>query len=149
MSADLAPALHALSVRSKAHWGYDDAFMRLATPALAVSASRFGEGRVHAASIGRDLAGVMVIAPPDPQGIAELEHLFVEPSCMSRGVGRLLLRHAVAIARSDGARRIGILSDPQARSFYERHGARWIADLPSDAIPGRMLPRLEIALDDG
>lgn len=134
-----AAALHALAVRSKAVWGYDAAFMALAGPKLALEEDWFASGRVLAAEADGTAAGVAVVLPPDADGIAELEHLFVEPAFLRRGIGALL-EAAVAMARSDGARALRALADPQARAFYERCGFRRIAEAPSDAIPGRMLP---------
>jgi GNAT superfamily N-acetyltransferase len=141
-SADEAEALHALSVRSKAHWGYDAAFMALAAAALVLRADWIAAGRVRVAESGGAPVGVAAILAPDAAGVAELEHLFVDPGAMGRGVGAALLADVVALAEGEGARTVRVLSDPQARGFYERHGFGWRHDAPSDAIPGRMLPVL-------
>jgi len=69
-----------------------------------------------------------------------LNKLFVEPRHIRSGVGRVLLAHAVAEARQRGAERLTILADPNAPGFYERNGAVRIAEAPSDAVPGRLLP---------
>jgi hypothetical protein len=47
-----AEALTALCVRSKAHWGYDAAFMRLCVPPLTMSEHSIAEDRVPVASGG-------------------------------------------------------------------------------------------------
>ena len=39
-----------------------------------------------------------------------------------------------------------ILADPHAAPFYERMGARFVRNAPSDAIPGRTLPLYEYDL---
>ena len=39
-----------------------------------------------------------------------------------------------------------ILADPNAAAFYQRMGARFLQDAPSDAIPGRTLPLYELDL---
>ncbi|MFN4202662.1 MAG: GNAT family N-acetyltransferase [Tabrizicola sp.] len=135
-----AAALHALAVRSKAVWGYDASFMALAAPKLALEADWFAAGRVLAAEADGTAAGVAVVLPPDAEGVAELDHLFVAPTFLRRGIGAALLEAAVVMVRSDGARALRALADPQARPFYERQGFRWLGDAPSDAIPGRMLP---------
>ncbi|HXO91994.1 MAG TPA: GNAT family N-acetyltransferase, partial [Stellaceae bacterium] len=77
-----------------------------------------------------------------------LDKLFVEPRRTRAGVGRRLLRHAIAEARQRGARRLTILSDPFAAGFYQRNGATRIGEAPSDAVPGRMLPLFEIDLTE-
>jgi GNAT superfamily N-acetyltransferase len=136
------PALHALSVRSKAHWGYDAAFMAKAAPHLTLRSDWYAEGRVFAARLDDRPAGVAVVLPPDADGTADLVHLFVDPPFMGRGVGRALVAHALSRAREDGARQMTVLSDPFARGFYERLGARFLREEASDAIAGRLLPVL-------
>ena len=42
-----------------------------------------------------------------------------------------------------------ILADPNAAPFYERMGARFLRNAPSDAIPGRTLPLYEYDLTSG
>jgi GNAT superfamily N-acetyltransferase len=138
-----AEALHALAVRSKAVWGYDAAFMALAAPALALEDNWFAAGRVLAAEVDGVTAGVAVVLPPDANGVAELELLFVEPAFLRQGIGAKLLEAAAAMARHDGARALQALADPQAQAFYERLGFRRIAEAPSDAIAGRMLPLMQ------
>ena len=56
---------------------------------------------------------------------------------------------AAGHARRGGARRLTILADPHAAAFYERLGARWLRNAPSDAIPGRTLPFYEYDLTSG
>ena len=137
-----AQALHELSIRSKAHWGYGADFMRRAAPKLALPSHWFTAGRVFVAEVDGQRVGVAAVTQPDDQGVAELEHLFVDPAHMGRGVGTALLAEAVALAKSEGAGSLRLLSDPQARPFYELRGFRWVSDAPSDAIPGRQLPML-------
>jgi GNAT superfamily N-acetyltransferase len=136
-----AEALTALAVRSKAHWGYDDAFMRMSEASLTVSDADIALGRVLVAERQGLLFGM---AKVEPDG--ELGMMFVDPLCLNRGVGRALFDAAVALARRLGAQRMAILADPNAAPFYERMGARFVSHAPSDAIPGRTLPLYEYDL---
>lgn len=136
-----AEILTALCVRSKAHWGYDATFMRLSKASLAVSDADIASGRVLVAAGGGLVLGM---ARVEPDG--ELGMMFVDPPAMSRGAGRALFAAAIALARRLGAQRMPILADPNAAPFYERMGARFVAQAPSDAIPGRTLPLYEYDL---
>jgi GNAT superfamily N-acetyltransferase len=136
-----AEALTALSVRSKAHWGYDAAFMKMSQASLTVSDADIASGRVLVAERQSLLFGV---AKVEPDG--ELGMLFVDPLALSRGVGRVLFDAAVVLARRLGAKRMAILADPNAAPFYERMGARFVSHAPSDAVPGRTLPLYEYDL---
>ena len=55
-------------------------------------------------------------------GVAELEDLFVDPDWMRRGVGRLLVLDAVAMARRGNVARIEVTANPHALAFYENVG---------------------------
>ena len=138
-------SLTALCVRSKAHWGYDAAFMKMSAAALAVSEADIAAGRVLVAfdAAGRTI-GVACVAPEGET--ADLDVMFVDPPAIGSGAGRVLFKAAVALARKAGARRMTILADPNAAPFYERMGARFLRNAPSDAIPGRTLPLYEYDL---
>ena len=143
-----AKDLTALCLRSKAHWGYDAEFMRLCVPSLTVSEQSIAEGPVLVATdgSGRTVGTVSVGRDGDD---AELALMFVDPAAMGGGTGRLLFEAAVALARKLGYRRMTILADVNAAPFYERMGARYLRNEPSDAIPGRVLPFYEYDLTSG
>jgi len=144
---DEASALSALCVRSKAAWGYDEAFMALARVALEVSPEQIAAGDVWVATAaGGSVAGIVALGSSEQPNTLDLDKLFVEPQRIRTGVGRALIAHAIGEARRRGGQRLTILSDPYAAGFYERTGARLIGEAPSDAIPGRSLPFYEIEL---
>ena len=143
-----AASLTALCVRSKAHWGYDAAFMKLSAAALAVNEDDIAAGRVLVAV--DDAGRVIGMACVLPEGeTSDLDALFVDPPVIGSGAGRALFDAAVILARQQGARRMTILADPNAAAFYERMGARYLRNAPSDAIPGRTLPFYEYDLQSG
>ncbi|MBM3646211.1 MAG: GNAT family N-acetyltransferase [Alphaproteobacteria bacterium] len=132
-------SLTALCVRSKAHWGYDAAFMALSAAALAVSENDIAAGLVLVAV--DDAGRLLGTASVHPEGaIADLHQLFVDPPAIGSGAGRALFAAATDLARRLGAGRMTILADPNAAAFYEHMGARFRSNEPSDAIPGRTLP---------
>jgi GNAT superfamily N-acetyltransferase len=141
-------SLTALCVRSKAHWGYDSAFMKLSAPALVVNEDDIAAGCVLVAA--DDAGRVIGMACVLPEGdTADLDALFIDPPAIGSGAGRALFEAAVIMARHQGARRMTILADPNAAAFYERMGARYLRNAPSDAIPGRTLPFYEYDLQSG
>jgi adenylate cyclase len=128
-------------------WGYDDAFMALTSAALSVREAEIEAGDVWVAEAGGCLAGVVALGPAAEPDALDLAKLFIAPGWLRRGIGRALLAYAVAEAGRRGARRLTILSDPNAAGFYERSGATRIGEAPSDAVPGRALPLYEMRLD--
>jgi GNAT superfamily N-acetyltransferase len=94
-----AEALSGLALRSKAHWGYDDAFIEACRAELRVLPENVEHHRLTVAvhrETGRivGFSGLVGTSSED----AELSALFVEPEAIGTGVGRLLFDHAVGVA---------------------------------------------------
>lgn len=143
---DEAEALTALSLRSKAYWGYDEAFMAAAAAELALSPEQLARRPAYVLEAEGRVAGFYMLEPVDEREV-ELSALFVEPDAIGRGYGRRLMEHAIATAKRLGYRAILIHSDPNAEPFYRAMGAELIGMVPSGSIPGRMLPLLRIDLE--
>jgi GNAT superfamily N-acetyltransferase len=142
---DEAAALTGLVLRSKAYWGYDEEFLARCRQELALLPEELETLRTHLAERdGGAPLGVVTIRGAPPEGI--LDHLYVEPSAMGLGVGRMLLRAARDIARSSGFSALLIHSDPNAEAFYLREGAVRAGSVPSGSVSGRMLPLLRLDL---
>ena len=62
--ADEAPALSALCLRSKAHWGYDAAFMRACVAELILRPEDLTPDTLVVAEIDNALAGMAQVGPP-------------------------------------------------------------------------------------
>ena len=135
-----AEALSALAVRSKAHWGYDEAFLRAVHDDLAITAAQVEKWIVHALVEEAEVRGFYALRPVDERTL-DLERLFVDPLALGRSYGRQLFEHAVEAARQRGFHQIDIASDPYAEDFYLRLGAKRVAEVPSP-IAGRTLPLL-------
>ncbi len=141
---DELEALTELCLKSKAHWGYDEAFMNACREELTWHPSDLSVYRSGLIADARGPQAVVQVGLSD--GKADLEKLFVDPDAMGLGLGRLLFDWAVRVSRSGGADRLMIEADPDAASFYKRMGALEIGSAPSVSIPGRHLPLLEYRL---
>jgi GrpB-like predicted nucleotidyltransferase (UPF0157 family)/GNAT superfamily N-acetyltransferase len=137
--------LSRLALRSKAHWGYSPEFMAACRDELAVSESRIRAGSTY---VGEEEGRILGFYSFDAgsESEVELSHCFVEPGEIGRGCGRLLMAHATAEARRRGYAALIIQSDPNTAGFYERMGARPVGFRPSESIPGRLLPLLQLTL---
>jgi GNAT superfamily N-acetyltransferase len=138
-----AAELSELAVRSKAVWGYDDAFLERCRDELTLRPPDIAVRRTQVVEDGALLGFVTVCGEP-PAG--ELDALYVAPGAIGRGVGRALLDAATTLARAEGFRSLRIHSDPHAEAFYLRHGARRVGEVASGSIPGRVLPLLRLDL---
>ena len=136
--------LSALCMRSKAHWGYDDAFVAACRAELTLGLHDLDENLLRVAEQEGAPVGVAQISLQG--GWAEVEKLFVEPAHIGCGVSRTLFEWAAQAARGAGATSTNIESDPAAAPFYRRIGARDAGTAPSTAIAGRELPPLILTL---
>jgi GNAT superfamily N-acetyltransferase len=70
-----------------------------------------------------------------------LDHLWLLPEVIGRGLGRIAFEHAVQLARESGMSSFLIISDFHAEGFYLKMGARKIGEFFSPH-QNRMLPKL-------
>jgi GNAT superfamily N-acetyltransferase len=139
-----AGAISALAMRSKGHWGYDAAFLEACREDLRIRPEWCDGLRLVVAEEDGVLLGYARITGQPPVG--ELDGLFVDPPAIGRGIGALLLRHAVATAAGLGIETLEIASDPYAEPFYLHAGAIRTGTTPSTVDPTRSLPRLALAV---
>ena len=139
-----ASALSALALRSKAHWGYDAAFLEACRADLTLSVHDVATSLVYVLEAERGVAGFYRLRGRGDG--AELADLFVAPEAIGQGQGRRLWQHAVATARRLGYRRLVLQSDPHAEGFYRTMGAERVGESPSMVFPGRRLPLMRYRL---
>jgi N-acetylglutamate synthase-like GNAT family acetyltransferase len=142
---DEALEISALALRSKGHWGYAPAFLERARAELTLSAEDLARRPVFVLERGGVLAAFysLQLRQSEP---AVLQHLFVEPALIGRGLGRRLFEHAVATARRAGAQALEIVADPHSEPFYRTMGASVVRETESPAQPGRLLPVMRLPL---
>lgn len=149
---DEAAALSDLALRSKAHWGYDAAFLAACRDDLTLTATEVARDAVYVVAAGDGSPqGFYRVpgrapAPRDRGGDLTLDALFVAPDAIGRGYGRRLFAHAVAHATARGACGLTWASDPHATGFYHAMGARLVGATPSTVCPDRLLPTFRLAL---
>jgi len=91
--------------------------------AIALPAEQIAGGHVFVAQRDDTIVGfAAVLARPD--GDAELDALFVEPSLWQRGVGRLLVEHCAGVAHGRASRILHVVGNLHAERFYAACGFR-------------------------
>src|SRR5256885_963293 len=138
------PGLSDLCFRSKAVWGYDEAFMEACRGELSFDPRDLESTPIAVAEHDGKPIGVAQLKVVD--GEADLLKLFVEPSALRSGTGKVLLAWAIDVAKKQGATRLTIEADPGAAAFYRRVGAFDGGPAPVRSGPGRMLPKLAMNL---
>jgi GNAT superfamily N-acetyltransferase len=140
-----AEALTTIAFAAKSHWGYPPSWIEHWRDVLTITPEYIEAHPTFVAMVDGDIAGFAAVQITD--GEALLDHLWVKPGFMRRGIGRALFVHTEATARSSGAGRLKIVGDPHAEAFYCRMGATLYGREPAN-MDGeeRFLPLLEKVL---
>ncbi len=152
-----AEALTRISFASKRHWKDPEEYFRVWKDELTITPRYILENRVFAAEADGKLAGYFSIVEvkkafhagkvPVRKGFW-MEHLFLTPQYIGKGIGSRLMRFAEAYCRQNGIAKLYIFSDPHAKGFYEKMGAAYLGESPS-SIEGRTVPLFSYAVADG
>jgi N-acetylglutamate synthase-like GNAT family acetyltransferase len=139
LQAELA-SLEALQWRaSLANAGDRDSL--LANPdAIALPVEHIADGHVFVAQRHGAIVGFAAVLTR-PDGNAELDALFVEPTLWKRGVGRLLVDHCAAVARERASRILHVVGNPHAEGFYAACGFRTTGAVDTRFGPGLAMQR--------
>lgn len=143
-----AAELTKIAHESKRHWGYPERWIELWRADLTISPDLITENPVYLAEEGGEALGCYGLLAGTPNW--SLDHLWVRPAAMGKGVGRHLFEHARAVAASGGAEALEIDADPNAEPFYLRMGAVRVGEVHTqiDGQP-RVRPLLHLALTVG
>ena len=119
---DDAATLSAIALTSKRHWGYPERWIERWAHLLTIEPRLIAEQETYTAYVDGVPVGFYSLSRRHRR--MSLEHLWVLPEAMRRGVGRALFVHAVERVRAAKCETLEIESDPNAAGFYERMGAR-------------------------
>ncbi|MBM9616859.1 GNAT family N-acetyltransferase [Desulfobulbus rhabdoformis] len=149
-----AESLTRLSFESKGHWGYPASFFEAWSKELTITHEYINQNDVVVSEVDGTLVGYYSIVELkdnlDFSGIIIkkgfwLEHMFVEPQAIGKGIGRQLFNHLRQKCLKRGIVELGILSDPHAKGFYEKMGCIYLREYPS-TIKHRTTPFLVLKL---
>ncbi|MGA8007086.1 MAG: GNAT family N-acetyltransferase [Burkholderiales bacterium] len=123
-----------LLLAQEAEFAPDQGKQRRALRAVVSDASI---GRIYVVREGADLIAMVsllyTVSSAEGGKAAWLEDLVVRPDRRGRGIGRTLLKHVVAQARTDGVLRVTLLTDPdneRAHALYRSVGFEFSAMRP-------------------
>jgi GNAT superfamily N-acetyltransferase len=137
-----AEALTQIAHAAKRHWDYPERWIEAWRDILTMRPEFIAANIAFCAIEGGRAVGFYVLTTESDS--IHLDHLWILPAAMRRGIGRALFEHAVDQARAAGFDLIKIEADPNAEGFYERMGAQRVGTSVS-AVEGkkRELPLME------
>lgn len=116
-----AVVLTGLCRAAKAHWGYPAEWLAAWRDDLTITPEYIATGWIGVAEVAGEMVGFYGLKLD--RGAWHLEHLWLQPAWIGRGLGRVLFAEAVRAARVCGATELLIKSDPKAEAFYLKMGA--------------------------
>jgi GNAT superfamily N-acetyltransferase len=144
VSPDDAGLLAEICVAAKGYWGYSQEWMTKWSELLRVTPEYIHDNLVFKALVEGEAAGWYALAGTGD--VMVLDHLWVRPEHIRQGIGRALFYHALQTAANLDAKKLEIESDPNARGFYEKLGAKFVRYVHSSME--RELPYLEISIQN-
>jgi len=112
-------ALEALQLRASLINEHDRESLLANPDAIELPLAQIAAGRVFVAESNGALTGFAVVLSR-ADGDADLDGLFVEPARWRDGIGRALVDHVSALARTEGATTLHVIGNAHAVEFYER-----------------------------
>ncbi|KGX83594.1 GNAT family N-acetyltransferase [Pontibacillus marinus] len=140
-----SPHLTNIAIKSKAHWGYSEAFMKECELLLHVPSDRIAKDHVYVVEDGASVMGFYSLIQTQNQ--AWLEDFFLDPEFIGAGLGKRMWYHMVSVAKSHFIEKIEWESDPNAAPFYEWMGATKIGDTAT-GVNQRSLPKFQYIVSD-
>jgi len=117
--------LNDLLKASKAHWGYDEVFMKEFMENLGLSEDSFSQQSLFVVFIEGVLAGFYGFAVGEDE-ILELENFYLHPDFIGKGLGRQMWALCLQTAKFLGHGEFLVWSDPHADGFYEKMGGKLV-----------------------
>ena len=141
-----ADALTKIAHAAKRHWGYPERWIESWRDILTMR-PEFIAANVAYSAMEDDRAVGFYLLTTESDGV-HLDHLWIAPHAMGRGIGRALFEHAVDQAGRLGHKTLRIEADPNAEGFYVRMGARRVGEAVTE-VDGqrRELPLLLYELE--
>ena len=149
-----AEILTKISFSSKGYWGYPKEFFDIWSNELTISSDYIENNDVFVFENDGGIVGYYsIVELKDDIEISGvriskgywLEHMFIVPRSIGKGIGTTLFNHLRKRCGSRGINELGILADPNSRGFYEKMGCEYRCESPS-TIKNRTTPFLLLNL---
>ena len=138
-----APTLSEIAAAAKSHWGYPQAWLDGWRDQLTVSREQIERGYALVCELEEAPVGFICVSVEGTS--ADVEHLWVLPGYMGRGIGRALFERALGWCQTNRIAKLQVVSDPNAQGFYLALGGRLVGGEPSSPAP-RSLPVFQFDL---
>ncbi|EEL88421.1 TPA: GNAT family N-acetyltransferase [Bacillus nitratireducens] len=134
-----ANELSKLALHSKATWNYSEEFILACKEDLTITEEYIKNNFVYVLENDNTKIGFFSFLRSDNA----LDFLYMHPSYKGKGYGKILWEFVIEQAEGLGIKSFTIDSDPNAKGFYLKMGAKLIGETPSTVCKDRLLPLLK------
>jgi GNAT superfamily N-acetyltransferase len=142
-----AEALTELTFRSKAYWNYTREQLAAWKDDLTITAEYINENQVFVLTNANQLYGYYSWINTNETEV-ELDNMFIDPTYIGKGFGKLLMQDFLTRMKLDGKKKITLYSEPKTEGFYQSTAGgqfKTIGQFQS-TIKDRYLPIMELCL---
>lgn len=152
-----AEELTRISLASKRYWKDPETYFQVWEKELTITPRYILKNKVFVAEAEGRLAGYFSITEVKEDFLAGkvpvqkgfwMEHLFLLPRYIGKGIGSRLMRFAKVYCQQNEISKLYLFSDPHAKGFYQKIGANYLGESPS-SIKGRTVPLFAYAAASG
>ena len=136
--------LTAITIRSKAFWGYTTAQIEGWRHELTITKEYIDRNQVYVLRHDQQLLGYYAL-DHITKAKAKIDFLFINPEELGKGYGKQLCTDLIKRAKTMGYETITVDADPNAEAFYKKLGFETVGKLES-SIKNRFLPIMELRL---
>ncbi|OOZ84308.1 MULTISPECIES: GNAT family N-acetyltransferase [Bacillus] len=133
-----ANELSELALHSKATWNYSEAFILACKEDLTITDEYIKNNFVYVLENDNTMIGFFSFLRNENA----LDFLYIHPRYKGKGYGKILWEYVIQQANELGIKSFTIDSDPNAKGFYLKMGAKLIGETPSTVFEDRLLPLL-------
>ncbi|AJG61307.1 GNAT family N-acetyltransferase [Bacillus cereus] len=134
-----ANELSELALHSKATWNYSQAFILACKEDLTITDEYIKNNFVYVLENDNTMIGFFSFLRNENA----LDFLYIHPRYKGKGYGKILWEYVIQQANELGIKSFTIDSDPNAKGFYLKMGAKLIGETPSTVFEDRLLPLLK------
>ena len=135
-----AKELSNLALFSKATWSYSEEFIQACKEDLTITEQYIKNNYVYVLEEKQEIIGFFSFQRKEAES---LDFLYLDPKYKGKGYGRILWESVIQKATALNMKSFTIDSDPNAKGYYIKMGAKLIGEIPSTVFKDRLLPLLQ------
>ncbi|MGZ6442239.1 MAG: GNAT family N-acetyltransferase [Pseudobdellovibrionaceae bacterium] len=132
-----------LVMRSKSFWPYPPDYLSKCIDALRIDEPYIIKWPVYIGEVDGAKAGIFALKIIGTEN--RLDHLWVDPPFIGKGIGKNIFLRAIVEAKKMGWNGFRLAADPYALEFYLRLGGNQIGTVQSRIKPDLFLPHIEFS----